>query len=94
MELRDEIAKAAYSLFEKSGWVHGKHEEHWFEAEKAVSSRMGGEATQKIKAAIGSKDLVLSKPQKKGIWPQDKPAAESKKTTRARRNKARSAAKP
>lgn len=42
MELRDEIAKAAYSLFEKSGWVHGKDEEHWFEAEKAVSSRMGG----------------------------------------------------
>ena len=99
MELHDKIAKEAYYLFEKNGRVHGSHEEHWYEAEKAVISEKAvinrmGKSTRKIKAAIGGRNLVVPKSQKKGIWPQDKPAAEGKKTTRGRRKKAHSVAKP
>ncbi len=95
MDLRDEIAKVAYYLFEKCGGVHGLHEEHWFEAERAVMDRVEKSArkNKSIKAAA-AKSLMTSKPQKRAIWPQDKPAAEGKKTTRARREKTKSEARP
>ncbi len=91
MDLRDEIAKAAYYLFEKCGGVHGRHEEHWCEAERTVMSRVE-KSDRKSKAA--TKGVMASKPQKRAIWPQDKPAAESKKRTRARREKTKSTPRP
>lgn len=92
MDLRDEIAKAAYYLFEKCGGMHGRHEEHWYEAERTVMSRVEKSA-RKSKAATAGKSVIASNLQKRGIWPQDKPAAEGKKITRARREKTKSTAK-
>ncbi|HXX81080.1 MAG TPA: DUF2934 domain-containing protein [Thermodesulfovibrionales bacterium] len=37
--LYDEIAKVAYELYEKSGSVHGRDEQHWLEAESIVLAR-------------------------------------------------------
>ena len=32
----DKIARVAYELYEKSGYVHGRDVEHWIEAERIV----------------------------------------------------------
>ena len=103
MDLREDIAKKAYDLFEKSGFAHGKHEEHWREAEKAIKNRIA-KSTLKNKAvtakdkaisAIGSvTGFLVSKPTKKESKPQGKPAAKSKKATSAKKSKTRNAAKP
>jgi hypothetical protein len=39
VELHDEIEMIAYELWEKSGRVHGRDLEHWFEAETIVKER-------------------------------------------------------
>lgn len=39
MSLYDEIARAAYELYEKSGRLDGKDSENWLEAEKIVLAR-------------------------------------------------------
>ncbi len=94
MGLREEIEKAAYYLFEKYGGVHGRHEEHWLEAERSVMSAMEKPQRGKSVTVAASKKPTAPKPQKRSIWPQDKPAAERKKTTRARRAKTKSGARP
>ena len=33
---QDKIARVAYELYEKSGYVHGRDIEHWIEAERIV----------------------------------------------------------
>jgi len=33
---QDKIARVAYELYEKSGYVHGRDVEHWLEAERIV----------------------------------------------------------
>ena len=39
MELHEKIEMIAYELWEKSGRVHGRDLEHWFEAETIVKER-------------------------------------------------------
>lgn len=39
MDYHNEIAKIAYDIFEREGRVHGKHYEHWLEAELIVVNR-------------------------------------------------------
>ena len=39
MDLKDEIEKVAYELFERDGGQHGKDREHWLEAEEIVKAR-------------------------------------------------------
>ncbi len=39
MDLKEEIEKVAYELFERDGREHGKDREHWLEAEKIVKAR-------------------------------------------------------
>jgi hypothetical protein len=43
MNLRDEIAKVAYELYEKSGRIEGKDRENWVEAERIVKARHAGD---------------------------------------------------
>jgi hypothetical protein len=54
MGLREEIATAAYYLYERSGWLHGRDEEHWLEAERSVMGRLSeqssGAALKKVAA--------------------------------------------
>ncbi len=38
-DLHEEIAKAAYELFERDGRRHGLDKEHWLEAERIVKAR-------------------------------------------------------
>ncbi len=37
--VQDKIARVAYELYEKSGYVHGRDVEHWLEAEKIVMGK-------------------------------------------------------
>jgi len=39
MKLQKEIAKVAYELYEKGGYINGKDSENWLEAEKIVLLR-------------------------------------------------------
>ncbi|MBI5344809.1 MAG: DUF2934 domain-containing protein [Deltaproteobacteria bacterium] len=39
MNLRDEIERAAYDLYEKGGRLDGKETENWLEAERIVLAR-------------------------------------------------------
>lgn len=41
MNLREEIEKMAYELYEKSGRAAGRDIENWLEAEKKVMARVG-----------------------------------------------------
>jgi hypothetical protein len=55
MDLKKEISKVAYELYEKSGRAAGKHADHWFEAEKIVMARL---AEEKALAQTGAKGLA------------------------------------
>ena len=39
MDYYDEIAKVAYDIFEREGKIHGRHFDHWVEAEIIVTTR-------------------------------------------------------
>jgi len=36
-----EVSRLAYQLFERDGFQHGSHLEHWFNAESMVESNFG-----------------------------------------------------
>jgi len=42
MDMRPEIEKKAYELYEKNGRADGFELQHWLEAEKIVRARLGG----------------------------------------------------
>lgn len=72
MDLRDEIRKAAYYLYEKSGWMHGRDEEHWYEAERMVM----GVQKKSRKGAVGVKEMAALRPsaqRKRSVGRQGKP---------------------
>jgi Protein of unknown function (DUF2934) len=68
MDLYDEIAKVAYELYKKSGYIQGCDREHWLEAEKIVMVRL----------AEGEK----KKKEEKKIKSEKKPATKTKKTAK------------
>lgn len=37
--MKDEIAELAYEFFEREGKVHGRHFEHWVEAEMIIKAK-------------------------------------------------------
>ena len=39
MDIHEEISKAAYDLYEKSGCIKGRDDENWLEAERIVLDR-------------------------------------------------------
>jgi hypothetical protein len=47
MNLREEIEKVAYELYEKSGRISGRDVENWIEAEKVVMARAKKGVTQR-----------------------------------------------
>lgn len=90
MDLCEEIAKVAYEIFEREGGVHGRHLEHWCEAEIIVTKKyelknqniQGDAATTKPK-----KSAVKNAPEKKGKVASKKPEKKAakpraKKTTK------------
>jgi hypothetical protein len=42
MDMKSEIEKKAYELYEKGGRADGFELQHWLEAEKIVKARLGG----------------------------------------------------
>lgn len=55
MDLYDEIAKVAYDIFEREGQVHGKHFEHWLEAEAIVTTNYNKTEKDRQNSAKASK---------------------------------------
>jgi hypothetical protein len=51
MEIKNEIEKQAYDIFEKSGRIPGHEIEHWLEAEKIVRSMHAAAGNSKGAAA-------------------------------------------
>ncbi|MEW6587314.1 MAG: DUF2934 domain-containing protein [Nitrospirota bacterium] len=65
-KLHEEIAKAAYALFESSGRLHGHDLENWLEAEKIVLGKH-----EKHSSEMGHK-VDVGKKGKKGFRKADK----------------------
>ena len=67
MNLHDEIAKAAYELFEARGCVHGCDLDDWLEAERIILGQHAGQEIEEPEdvdiseemAAIGEEELVI-----------------------------------
>ena len=58
MDYYDEIAKVAYDIFEREGKIHGRHFDHWIEAEIIVTTRYRETKND------GQNDTKISKPKK------------------------------
>ncbi len=72
MDLREEIAKAAYELFESRGRIHGRDLDDWLEAERIVLYQHAGQEMEEPEevdileevAAVEREELELqTKPQ-------------------------------
>jgi hypothetical protein len=72
MDLREDIKRAAYYLYEKSGWMHGMDEEHWYEAERMVmgAQKKTGKGARKTRKSTASSPLGQ---QKRPVGRQGKP---------------------
>lgn len=51
---RERIARKAYELYEKRGWVHGLDTEDWFEAERVVMAETNAETRTETDANLSS----------------------------------------
>lgn len=67
MDLYEKIARIAYELYEKNGYIQGCDLDHWLEAEKIVMVRLAGEEKKK---------------EEKKIKSEKKPATKTKKTVK------------
>lgn len=82
MDIRDEIEKLAYALYEKSGRIHGRDLENWIEAEATVKARrakkeivtaakhveQAAEAVaQKVRAKVKETATALKTAAKRGV---------------------------
>jgi hypothetical protein len=55
MNLKEEIARMAYDLYEKSGCIRGRDDENWLEAERIVLIR---HASQDIEEPEGEEPMI------------------------------------
>jgi hypothetical protein len=56
MDLYEEIAKVAYELYEKSGYIDGRDLDNWLEAEGVVMARLA-EEQKKSEKKTGTKTV-------------------------------------
>ncbi len=56
MNLHEEIAKIAYTLYEKSGYINGRDFENWLDAETIVLTR---HASQDIEEPEGEETIIV-----------------------------------
>ena len=64
MDLYDEIARVAYELYEKSGYIQGCDREHWLKAEKIVMVHLAEREKKKEDKKIKSDKKPATKPKK------------------------------
>jgi hypothetical protein len=65
MDLFNEMAKVAYELYEKNGYIQSRDLDHWIEAEKIVMARLAEEEKKKEEKKIKSEKKPANKPEKK-----------------------------
>ncbi len=84
MDLREEIARAAYYLYERSGWLHGRDEEHWLEAERSVMGRLEQRAGEAVRdTAVDAPPATRkNKAIKRRVKPGAKPGAKARPSGR------------
>jgi hypothetical protein len=56
MDLYEEIAKVAYELYEKNGYIDGRDLDNWLEAERVVMARLA-EEQKKSEKKTGTKTV-------------------------------------
>lgn len=64
MDMHEEIEKAAYELYEKSGRACGRDLENWLEAENAVKARLSG---KKLAASTAKVAVIAAEKVKKAV---------------------------
>jgi len=64
MDLYEKIARIAYELYEKNGYIQGCDLDHWLEAEKIVMVRLAEEEKKKEEKKIKSEKKPATKPKK------------------------------
>ena len=62
MDMQDEIAKAAYELYEQNGCVQGSDLENWLNAEKIVAARYGQTAGKPVRIDKPKAAAKMDKP--------------------------------
>ncbi|HVN72681.1 MAG TPA: DUF2934 domain-containing protein [Desulfomonilia bacterium] len=72
MNLRHEIEKLAFELYERDGRIPGRDMEHWLEAERIVNLRYGVSFDDK---SAGSRKSTAKAPDKKTASKWSKPSA-------------------
>ena len=55
MDLYEEIAKVAYEIYEKGGYIEGRDLDNWLEAERIVMTRIMKEKKSEKKAGTKKK---------------------------------------
>ena len=55
MDLYEEIAKVAYEIYEKSGYIEGRDLDNWLEAERVVTAYIIREKKSEKKAGAKKK---------------------------------------
>ncbi len=79
-----EIAELAYELYEKSGWAHGKDEEHWLEAERILDAR----SSKGVKKSAKKPAKSSAKPVAEATGAVQKRSAKAAKKSTKERTKA------
>lgn len=75
MDIREEIAKVAYELYEKKGRIEGRHVEDWLEAERIVMARREGKKKSGVKRAPAARKRTSDKK------PKERKSKSSSKTS-------------
>jgi len=55
MDLYEEIAKVAYEIYEKSGYIEGRDLDNWLEAERILMARIAKEKKSEKKTGAKKK---------------------------------------
>ena len=55
MDLYEEIAKVAYEIYEKSGYIEGRDLDNWLEAERIMMARIAKEKKSEKKTGAKKK---------------------------------------
>ena len=63
MDFYNEIARVAYELYERSGYIHGRDLNNWVEAERIVRARLAEE--EKKRSSRKPENKPERKPEKK-----------------------------
>jgi len=63
MDFYNEIARVAYELYEKSGYMHGRDLNNWVEAERIVRARLAEE--EKKRSSKKPENKPEKKPERK-----------------------------